>query len=182
MSATENTLAKRLGITAPESPLKWKLRRLESRFPSHGAGTHEAWLVDVANSRGATIVRRQELPLQFAVPEIELSNEELVVGVLLPCQADEPQMLRLSAQLISRGEIDAQKLLTLAHREGALRVLANLATLALRVAPQHPVWRAIARGASGARPLRENVLHWTRLAEPVIPKANVHQGEWRLVA
>jgi len=182
MSTSGNSLAQRLGITANESPLRWKLVRLKQRFPSPGAESVEAWLVDVANSRGARIVRRQELPGNFAVPKSELSNEELAVGLLLPCLADEPPMLRLAAQIISRGLADVARLLPVARREGALRVLANLAAQASRVAPEHPLWRQIVEATAQERPLPENVIHWTRLAEPVMPARGVHDGKWRLVA
>jgi len=182
MSSSANSLAQRLGITANESPLRWKLVRLKQRFPSPGAGSVEAWLVDVANSRSARVVCRQELPGDFTVPESELSNEELAVGLLLPCLADEPPMLRLAAQIISRGLVDATQLLLVARREGASRVLANLAAQALRVAPNHPLWRRIAEATAQERSLPENVIHWTRLAEPVMPARGVHDGKWRLVA
>lgn len=182
MNGSANSLAQRLGITANESPLRWKLVRLKQRFPSAGAESVEAWLVDVANSRGARVMRRQELSADFALPESELSNEELAVGLLLPCLADEPPMLRLAAQIISRGLADAAKLLQVARREGALRVLANLAAQALRVAPDHPLWRHIGDATAQERPLPESVIHWTRLAEPVMPHRGAHDGKWRLVA
>ena len=115
------TLAQRLGISAAESPLRWKLCRLQRQLPSSGANTLEAWLVDVANSRGALVIRRQELHPDFKVPEEALSNEELAIGLILPCLADEPQILRLAAQLISRGSLDVAQLLFIARRESALR-------------------------------------------------------------
>jgi hypothetical protein len=127
-------------------------------------------------------MRRQELPGDFAVPESELSNEELVVALMLPCLADEPPMLRLAAQITSRRLVDGTQLLLVARREGALRVLANLAAQALRVAPDHQLWRHIAAATTQERPLPENVIHWTRLAEPVMPARGVHDGKWRLVA
>jgi len=182
VSEPVNTLGKRLGISTPESPLKWKLRRLQHKHPSTGAESLEEWLVDVANSRGAKVVRRRELPTSFAVPEEELSNEEIAVGLLLPCLADEPQMLRLSAQFISRGNLDMKTVLPVAIREGAIRVLINLAEQASRVAPENKSWRSISSLARSHRPLKENVIHWTRLAEPVMPHHGVHTGEWRLVA
>ncbi len=182
MNSRANSLAQRLGITANEFPLRWKLVRLKQQFPSAGAEGVEAWLVDVANSRGARVGRRRELPGDFAVPKSELSNEELGIGLLLPCLADEPATLRLAAQIISRGQLDAAQLLLVAQREGAMRVLANLAAQALRVASDHLIWRRIAEVTAQERPLPENVIHWTRLAEPVMPARGVHDGQWRLVA
>ena len=176
------TLAKRVGTSAAESPLFWKLQRLFRQLPSAGAETLEAWLVDVANSRGALVVRRQKLPPGFAVPQSSLSDEELVIGLVLPRLADEPQILRLAAQLVSRGALDTRRLLTSARREGAVRILRDLAKQALRIAPDHSAWQGIAEATSDVPVLQEHVIHWTRLAEPVMPKAGVHRGEWRLVA
>lgn len=178
----KRTLAARVGITAPISPLWWKLRRLQQRYPSPGADGLEAWLVDLGNSRRARVVCRSLEPPPLKVPMSDLTNEELAVGLLLPGLADEPQILRLGAQLISKGMAETEALLFTARREGALRILANLATQALRVAPEHPIWRRIGDACRGLPPLQDDVLHWTRLAEPVMPRVGVHAGEWRLVA
>jgi len=155
------TLAQRVGISAAESPLYWKLRRLSRRYASVGADTVETWLVDVANSRGAFVVRRKELPPGFSVPEDVLTIEELVVGLILPRLADEPQILRLAAQFVSRGRLDKERLLAIAKREGALRILRNIAEQALRTEPEHLVWRYIAQATTAVEPLRDNVLHWS---------------------
>jgi hypothetical protein len=84
--------------------------------------------------------------------------------------------------MISRGAIDLPKLLLLSKRECASRILANLAIQALKAAPSHPGWIAISKELQPAAPLRENVIHWTRLAEPVMKPRGPHNGEWRLVA
>ena len=116
------TLAQRVGISATESPLYWKLQRLSRQYPSDGARNVETWLVDVANSRGALIVRRKELSPGFSVPEDVLTIEELVIGLILPRLEDEPQILRLAAQFVSRGRLDTGRLVAIARREGALRI------------------------------------------------------------
>src|SRR5207244_12528738 len=98
--AKEITLAKRLGRTCHVSPLRMKLARLWSRKPGL-AEVLEDWLVDVANSRGARIVTSRT-PANFVngPDSNELTNEEVVVGLLLPKNRDRPQLFRLSAQLI----------------------------------------------------------------------------------
>jgi len=54
----------------------------------------EDWLVDIANSRGARIVTREGTKLVNGPDLNELTNEELMIGLLLPQNRDRPQMLR----------------------------------------------------------------------------------------
>jgi hypothetical protein len=161
-----------------------KLKRIEHLYPSNGTECLEDWLVDVANSRGARIVFRPAASgTGFAPPPVELlSNEELVVAI---CQfecLDRPQMLRLAAQLISREAVETHPLILVARRERAGRLLAELARQALRIDPFHEVWRAILRAFRDERPLREPVLHWTRLAEPIPVDGRCNAKNWKLVA
>jgi hypothetical protein len=150
-----------------------KLRRM-------AGGTIAASLVNEANRRGYTAVLGCSA-VQASLLE-NLSLEELAISFLLPGMADEPQTLRLAAQIISRGAINVTTLLQLSEREGALRTLAALCTQALSISPEHEVWGAIAARCASQKPLRENLIHWTRLAEPVMRPRGPHSGEWRLVA
>ena len=184
MSQGEETLAKRLGTTAHVSPLRMKLERLSRQFPSSTAASVEDWLVDVANDRGARIVVRDVCRdgLSVGVPEGMLSSEELVVGICLLQALDRPQMLRLAAQLISRQALDMLRLCRLAERERAGAVLAALARAALRVSPKHVAWSQIISRFGGEKPLRDTLLHWTRLAEPVMMRGGCNAQTWSLVA
>ncbi len=180
----EPSLAQRLGVTTHVSALRRKAEELRAAYPSAGAEVLEDWLVDVANARGVWIVTRPGADLQAFVPPSTgvFSNEELVVCL---CQAqglDRPQTLRLPAQLISAGAANVQKLAHLARQERAVRVLAELARLALRVEPGHLTWTLL-RDLLGDPPrLRQPLLHWTRLAEP-IPRNGLCDGRsWKLVA
>jgi hypothetical protein len=179
---TPQTLAQRLGITAPCSVLLWKLRRMRREFPVADAGDLESWLVELAHSRGFHAIQRRPEPIVIPIPLDQLTNEELAVALLHPALRDEPQLMRPAAQIISRGVVDPVKLTAVASQESASRILANLAEQALKAAPGHPVWNDIALQLGNAAPLRENVIHWTRLAEPVMKPRGPHNGEWRLVA
>ncbi|MES2705413.1 MAG: hypothetical protein V4726_02310 [Verrucomicrobiota bacterium] len=177
-----STLAHRLGIAAPASALLWKARRLLGEFPVENAPDLEAWLVELANSRGFSAIQRRAVTLPSELVEGRFSNTELAVALMHPSLADEPQLLRLSAQIISRGVVDADGIVRLAKRESASRVVLALARQALKAAPAHAGWLSIADQLACETPLRENVIHWTRLAEPVMKPRGPHSGEWRLVA
>ena len=91
-------------------------------------------------------------------------------------------MLRLAGQMISRNSVDLQRLCLIAERERVGSVLASLARQALRVDAQHETWLAInGRFASEDR-LRDTLLHWTRLAEPIMDGGRCNAKTWRLVA
>jgi len=184
MTKRNSTLAERLGLTIHESVLRRKLLSLQARFPSATAACIEDWLIDVANARGANVVVRPDAELdRFAAPGTDtLANEELVGGICQLQCLDRPQMLRLAAQLISRGVVQVGALALIARRERIGGVLAALAAAALRVDPQHPVWRSLREQLAHERPLRDVLLHWTRLAEPVMPRGAPNRGVWRLAA
>jgi hypothetical protein len=154
------------------------------QYPSATAACLEDWLLDVANRRGARIVIREPpAPDNFAPPPPEsLSQEELVVAICQLQGRDRPQLLRLAAQFISRGKMDLVALTRAARRERAGSVLHAMAVEALKVAPAHTAWSYLAiTFASASRP-HDVVIHWTRLAEPVMARGRVNAGEWRLVA
>lgn len=182
MSIAANTLAERLGCSVHVSPLRMKLGRLFRAAPGGNARVLEDWLVDVANARGARVVtgpgERETIP---APDEASLSNEELVVGILLPQNLDRPQMLRLAAQLISREAVEFQQLRRLAVQERVERVLAALARQALLVAPEHALWGKLAGTFGDAKPFRSPLLHYTRMAEPVPVDGRVNAERWSLV-
>jgi hypothetical protein len=178
------TLAQRLGITAHVSPLRFTLERIRSAFPSRRAASLEAWLLEVANARGArVVVPANGGDAAFAPPpEAVLPTEDLVVGLCQPQGRDHPQILRLAAQLISRGTLDLRVLRLAARRERVEPILAELARLALRVDPRHAAWRQILDWFGSAPPLHEPLLHWTRLATPIMKAGQCNAAGWRLVA
>lgn len=178
-----NTLAERLGKTIHVSPLRMKLTGIAARYPLQSAPTLEDWLIELANRRGASIVFRDGLSDRVSpMPdENEFTNEELVTAICqLQCQ-DRPQMLRLAAQLISRGGLNGLKLQRLAVRERTGCVLAELARQALRIAPEHQLWNQLLKAFKHEPPLREPLLHWTRLAHPVMHPGKCNAQGWILV-
>lgn len=175
------TLAKRLGRTAHVSVLRMKLRKLWQQAPGNTRCLEE-WLVDVANARGARIVTRDNASDDFAAPNTdELINEELVVGLLLLQNIDCPQILRLAAQLISRQAVEFSILTRLAIQERVGFVLAELAKQALRVDPEHSLWQQLRQCFSdGSQSC--SILHYTRLAQPVMKAGRVNAERWVLVS
>lgn len=177
-------LAQRLGKTAHVSPLRFKLQRLAQQFPVADTLHLEDWLIELANARGARIIIRDvESKCIPNLPDKHLvSNEELVVGICqLQCR-DRPQILRLAAQLISRGAVEWQRLKHLAEMERVEPILAELARQALRVDPEHPTWQKIADTFHNETPLRQPLLHWTRLAQPVMKHGRYNAQSWKLVS
>lgn len=180
----ERTLADRLGVTTHVSPLRRKVERLAHQYPIADAVCLEDWLLDVANARGATVVSRSLDKLrgsQESPPPAVLSNSELVAAICLPHNLDRPQWLRAAAQLISRGDIDPDELTLIAKRERLGNILAELAKQALRVAPDHQIWQRFANPDQSQPPLRDSLIHWTRLAKAVGARPTAGTPQWKLV-
>ena len=155
----EGTLAARLGMTVHVSPL---LMNLRSWLRSVGIDMPvEDWLLRVANQRGFAVV----VPVteaEASVPDpgtSRFSNEELATAILWAGLRDRPQLLRLAAQIISRGQIDVDRLLRLGRLERTERMLRALAESALYVEPDHPVWKRVYEGVFGQKPLADVLLH-----------------------
>lgn len=182
---TEAVLAQRLGVTSHVSLLRMKLRRLMDRYPVEDAETLEDWLLDLANARGVTVVCRSLSKLEKAAQPLpgmeEVSNAELVTGICQFQGLDRPQWLRAAAQLLTRKAVDLAELKLLARRERIERVLAELARQALMVDSGHKVWREIAETFQGEAPLRDSLVHWSRLAEPVMEPGRPNAAGWKLV-
>jgi hypothetical protein len=178
----ETTLAMRLGRTCHVSPLRMKLSGMWKRAPG-SAKVLEDWLVDLANRRGARIVTRENSKY-FPVggDSNEITNEEVVVGLLLPQNRDRPQMLRLAAQLISRKAVDFRQLTRLAIRERVEFMLAELARQACKVEPKHSLWRQIRQQFEAERVPASPLVHHTRLAQPAMKNGLVNAEKWVLVS
>jgi hypothetical protein len=176
-----DTLAGRLGVNVHVSSLDFKLERLMSRYPSPGAVFVEDWLVDVANARGATVVRRIPELGRFRGPDrAEFPDEELIVALCRLQGLDRPQILRLAGQLISRGEVDVITLLAKARQERVEMVLHEMARQALMVEPDHKVWSELRDKLPGTH-ARDPVIHWSRLAWPIMSARGCNADKWVLV-
>ncbi len=183
-NAYSKTLARRLGLSVHVSPLRIRLAKLMLQYPSAGARCLEDWFVDVANARGANFVVRNPpaLPDFIPPPLAGFSNEELVVVLCQPNNLDRPPILRVAAQLVSMEAVDANRLLLIARRERAEPVLAELARQAMRVAPDHRVWKALAKALDNVPSPREPLVHWTRLSVPIPNKQGYNAVGWKLIA
>jgi hypothetical protein len=184
MFQNRKTLAHRLGKTAHVSPLRMKLKMMAEKYPVPDAECLEEWLVELANARDARIVVRPNSSLgKFVPPDSDLvSNEELIIAICQLQCLDYPQMLRLAAQLISRSAFEFKRLERLAKMERTESVLLELSNQALKVAPEHPAWTKIHTAFKNAGPLKEPLLHWTRIAEPVMKHGRVNAERWELVS
>jgi len=177
-------LADRLGLTVHQSVLERRLRKLMCAYPSSRSSSPEDWLMDVAHARGARVVcRLNEDAADFIAPSPDVfPNEELVVAICALCRNDQPQRLRLAAQLVSRGAVNVDRLILLARRERTDVVLGELARQALKVEPEHEVWGRIASAFPPRCALRSPIIHWQRLAWPVMTKGrSVNAQRWELV-
>lgn len=140
--------------------------------------------MDVAHARGARVVcRLNEDAANFIAPSPDVfPNEELVVAICALCRDDQPQRLRLAAQLVSRGAVNVDRLIFLARRERTDAVLGELARQALKVEPGHEGWGRVAAAFPPRRALRSPVAHWQRLAWPVMKTGHrANAQRWELV-
>jgi len=138
----------------------------------------------VAHARGLRVVcKMADHEEHFKAPPPDaFPNEELVVAICGLCRKDQPQRLRLAAQLISRGAVNVDRLILLGRRERADVVLGELARQALKVESEHDAWQRIAGAFPCRRALRSPVAHWQRLAWPVMaPGHRVNAQRWELV-
>jgi len=180
----QHTLGDRLGLTVHVSAFRMRVSTLMKRYPSSTAVCFDDWLLDVANCRGARIIVREPSAADdFLPPPAEVfTQEELVVAICMLQGLDRPQLLRLAAQLISRNELNLKVFTQLATRERVGPVLNAMAKEALKVAPDHPSWSLLAITFAGAAHPHDVVMHWTRLAQPVMANGRVNVASWRLVA
>lgn len=178
-----NTLGKRLGLTAHVSILDRKVHVLFCNYPSNTAANVEDWLLDVSNNRGARVVQRDNPPDESFLPpsKSEFSNEDLIVAICLTQRLDRPQLLRLAAQFITRGDIDVQYLVRLARRERVEIILGEMAKQALKVDCNHQAWRRIYEKFPSKKKICSPVIHWQRLAWPVMTSKGYNAEKWRLV-
>ena len=184
MDGYSSSLAERLGVSTPITPLHFEIQHWMERYPSPGALRVEDWLLDVANVRGADyVVRVPPRDPAFQGPSREeFSDEDLVAAICRPSNLDRPPMIRAAAQLISKGRMDVDRLWLALRREKTERVISEIARQAVRIAPLHPLWSRLLEQSQHARPTRSPILHWTRLAVPVPDAHGVNAASWRLIA
>lgn len=183
-ASLKHILGDRLGLTVHVSAFRMKVVSLMKRYPSTTANCLEDWLLDVANDRGARIIIREPpAPVDFIPPPEDIfSQEALVVAICMLQGLDRPQLLRLAAQFISRNQLNLVALARLATRERVGPVLNALAREAIKVSPDHPAWSSLLITFASAVHPRDSVMHWSRLAQPIMANGRVNAASWRLVA
>ncbi len=150
------TLAQALETTTPVSPLLRKARRL-------GLRGVEAFIA-LAVARGC---RHYVSPIPSPSPapaSNELSDEELVVLLLLGENRHEPTAVRCAAQLARSPQVDPDQLARLSKMEKVERVLSHIARAGLLHDPEgHDFWQRLLDRIP-ATPVRTepNLPHWTR--------------------
>ena len=78
--------------------------------------------------------------------------------------------------------MDFGELTWLAMRERIEFILAELARQACNVEPRHPLWRQIVEKFATRNPPRSPLVHYTRLAQPVMKNGRVNVEKWVLVS
>lgn len=184
MSENKATLAKRLGCTVHISPLEMKLRRMRLKYSNSSGDTLDEWLVDICNARGYYAIFRPGVKVEeFDYPcDSELPDEELVASLLLLSRIDEPRILRLASQIISRAQIYSSVFFHLVEMERLQRQVKMLARQALKVSPGHSIWGAIYERFQDVPDFSDSLIHWTRLAEPQMEPGKVGAKTWSLIS
>lgn len=184
MSENKATLAKRLGCTVHISPLEMKLRRMRLKYSNSSGDTLDEWLVDICNARGYYAIFRPGVKVaEYDYPgESELMDEELAASLLLLSRVDEPRILRLASQIISRAEIYPATFSRLVEIERLQRQVKMLARQALKVSPHHSTWASIYKRFQDASDFSDSLIHWTRLAEPQMEPGKVGAKTWNLIS
>lgn len=147
------------------------------------SGSIEDWLVALANHRGFRVVfaGNQLINENILPSKNDFTDEELVVALCLLQCSDRPQILRLAAQCISRGDINEDRLFRLIQMERVGPILKELANQALHVDPGHVAWNHIANRLDNERAMRGPIIHWSRLAEPIFAARSAKNIGWKLV-
>ena len=169
------TLAEKLAMTTPVSPLLRKARRL-------GLRGVEA-MIAVAASRGCDHYRSSSAAgVEVPVPSVyELGDDELVILLLLGENAYEPMAIRCAAQLARSPRIDPVRLARLARLEKTERVLAHVARAGLEHGSEaREFWQTLVDELPGALPRPEPELpHWTRFVSmPGLQRSGVAPTRW----
>ena len=167
------TLAQALEITTPVSPMLRKARRLGL----HGV---EAFIA-LAIARGCRHYASPITLSSLAPTRIELSDEELVVLLLLGENRYEPTAVRCAAQLARSPHVDPGRLVWLAITEKVERVLTYIAHLGLlHDIDGREFWQRMLDGLPPAPQRAEpNLPHWTRFVSmPGRQRSGTPPAQW----
>lgn len=124
------TLAAKLGIPTHLSLLLRKLAK-------HGLKTPKE-LAAAAVGRGCFHYEDFAGGLQIDSPAI--SNEELAIALLSPCNPYQPQLIRIASQLLSSPDTNLRTLAQLAIEERCAPILKYIALCGSKTEPDLPFW------------------------------------------
>ncbi len=153
------TLAQRLGMTVPVSPLLKKAERM-------GFDTPEK-IEDLARERGLQyysdpVWEVNEEGGGYVAGE-SLSNEEIAICLLSVALPYSQQRIRMGGAMLAASGNDPALLARLAIGERCERVVHYIASLGLKVEPQNPFWDGLLRLLPEFEPPRPDLLpHITR--------------------
>jgi hypothetical protein len=150
------TLAQQLSITTPVSVLRRKARRL-------GIDGIES-MISLAVLRGCLHYAASAQTLKSPPSRAELTNEELVILLLIGENPYEPTAIRCAAQLARSPEIDPLRLANLAVREKTERTLSHIARAGIAHDGQgKKFWMTVLNHLPRSEARTEPELpHWTR--------------------
>lgn len=161
------------GTVAHESPLLRKLRRMT------GLEDPSPWLLKVAVERGA---RHYPAPAMPDLPpdSLQVSDEEIGVGLCLGSLPYDPLRIRAAGQLLSSPRIHARRLAHLARQERVEPILHAIAVLCGRFAPGLDPWRELRATLRPRGFMSPDCLpHWTRLVRHTgVTSAGGPHTEW----
>ena len=101
-------LATRFGKNYHRSYVRMKLERLRESGPG-SMQSFEEWLIEVAKLRADKVTSDPSLA--------DLPDEELIIGLLLLENLDQPGLLESAAMMLSRLAVDQKELARLAKQE-----------------------------------------------------------------
>ena len=167
------TLAQKLSMTAPVSPLRRKARRL-------GINTVDR-MIALAVARGCRHYATTVRPLESPTPLSDLSNEELTILLLTGENPSDPYAIRCAAQLARSPDVDPARLAFMAIREKTERVLAHIARSGIaHDSDGQSFWTTVLARLQRAGTAEEPDLpHWTRFVSmPGIQRGGPAPAIW----
>jgi len=149
------TLADKLGIRPPASPLLQKAKRL-------GLDTAEK-LENLGVNRGCWHYHSPDPVFTPALLETEFSDEELAVALLSPSLCYSPHSIRVGAAMLGAAGNEVESIIPLAVAENCVAVVRYIANAALRFEPENLFWRQLVDRLPESPPIPEGVMpHPTR--------------------
>jgi hypothetical protein len=149
------TLAEKLEILTPPSPLLLKAQRVGLNSP--------ALLENLGVARGCWHYRNPSSPPAPNVSEAELSNEELALALLSPAQPYSPHTIRVGAAMLSAAGNDVPTICRLAEAEHCSALIRYIANAAQVFEPDNLFWRQLLKQLPATPPIKDGVMpHPTR--------------------